>query len=180
MNLPDPTPLPDTKITELETELKEKENKYLYLYAEFDNFKKRTQKERIELVQFGWEKIAHELLQVSDNLERAIEHSQGAALEGLQMVLTQFKNILEKNGIRPLETIHKIFDPNLHEAVGMEPSDFQAQTIIYEHTKGYRLHDRLLRPARVTLSQGPKTTEVPENKGEKNSLLTQEKLEENS
>ncbi|MBI4925262.1 MAG: nucleotide exchange factor GrpE [Bdellovibrio sp.] len=146
------------KLETLEHQLAEKENKYVYLYAEFENFKKRAQKEKIELLQFGWEKIAYELIIVLDNLERALQHTQDSQLiNGLKMVLNQLKNTIEKHGVKALETLHKPFDPNLHEAIGTEPSDHTAQTITQEQMKGYTLHGRLLRPARVILSQGPQS-----------------------
>ncbi|MBI3533961.1 MAG: nucleotide exchange factor GrpE [Deltaproteobacteria bacterium] len=146
------------KLETLEHQLAEKENKYVYLYAEFENFKKRVQKEKIELLQFGWEKIAYELIIVLDNLERALLHTQDSQLiNGLKMVLNQLQNTLEKHGVKALETLHKPFDPNLHEALGTEPSDHTVQTVTKEQMKGYTLHGRLLRPARVILSQGPQS-----------------------
>lgn len=148
------------KIEELEAQVKEKEQKYLYLYAEFENFKKRAVKERSDLLKFGWESLAHDLLQVVDNLERAIAHmpagSDKAITDGIQMVLNQFMGALNRQNVQPIESVHQVFDPNLHEAVGSEPSEHPSGTIIKEQLRGYTLHGRLLRPARVIISEGKK------------------------
>jgi molecular chaperone GrpE len=146
------------KIQELEVQLKDKDNKHLYLYAEFDNFKKRAIKERSELMKFAWEPVARDLLQVMDNLERAIDHTPNTTdpslIAGLKMILDQFKSSLEKQGVQKIESLNQVFDPNVHEAVGQEVSKLPTGTIVKEHEKGYTLHGRLLRPARVVISQG--------------------------
>jgi molecular chaperone GrpE len=146
------------RVQELEAQLKEKESKYLYLYAEFENFKKRAVKERADLLKFGWEPAARELLQVVDNLERALEHAPPSTdktlIEGLQMVLNQFKSVLQKQGIQHIDSMQKSFDPEYHEAVGQEASDQPEGTVVKEHMRGYTLHGRLLRPARVVVSGG--------------------------
>lgn len=151
----------EKRIAELEAQVKEKEAKYLYLYADFENFKKRAVKERSDLVKFGWESVARELLQVIDNLERAIHHmppgTDKTLADGIQMVLNQFRAALAHQGVQTIETAAKPFDPNLHEAVGQESSDQPEGTVIQEHQKGYTLHGRLLRPARVIVSAGKNT-----------------------
>lgn len=150
----------EKKIQELEAQLKEKEQKYVYLYAEFENFKKRSIKERSDLMKFGWESLAHELLQVVDNLERALSHmppqADPAITGGIQMVLNQFMAALNRQNVQPISTLLQPFDPNLHEAVGAEASEHPAGTITQEQLKGYTLHGRLLRPARVIVSEGKK------------------------
>ena len=144
------------KIEELEAQLKEKEQKYVYLYAEFDNYKKRVIKERSDLLKFGWESLALDLLQVIDNLERAISHipegADKAVAEGIRMVLNQFTSALQRQNVQPIESVNKPFDPHLHEAVGSEASEQASGTILREQLKGYMLHGRLLRPARVIVS----------------------------
>jgi molecular chaperone GrpE len=120
----DPQTEAQKRIEELEGQVKEKEAKYLYLYADFDNFKKRSIKERSDLIKFGWEPLARELLQTVDNLERALSHipagSDSKLVEGLDLILNQFKATLQKNGVQHIESLKKVFDPNLHEAVGQE------------------------------------------------------------
>jgi molecular chaperone GrpE len=152
----------EKRIQELEAQVKEKESRYLYLYAEFENFKKRAVKERADLLKFGWESLAQELLQTIDNLERALAHTPANTdknlIEGLNMVLNQFKSTLQKQGVQQIESLKKNFDPNLHEAIGQEKSDLPAGTITQEHLRGYTLHGRLLRPARVVVSEGSPET----------------------
>ncbi len=146
------------RVAELEAQVKEKESRYLYLYADFENFKKRTVKERSDLLKYGWESIAREFLQVADHLELAIEHAPNGAdknlVDGLQMVLSQFRSTLQKQGVQAIETAKQNFDPNFHEAIAQEPSSEPAGTILREQGKGYTLHGRLLRPARVVVSGG--------------------------
>ena len=147
------------KLQELEAAVKEKENKYLYLYAEFENFKKRALKERLDLMKYGWESVARELIQVLDNVDRALGHAPEATdknfLSGLQMVQQQFRDTLGKQGVQRVEAEKKFFDPSLHEAIGQIPSDLPSGTVVKEETCGYVLHGRLLRPARVIISAGP-------------------------
>jgi molecular chaperone GrpE len=152
----DPAAELSARLEAAEGKAKEAEQKYLYLYAEFENYKKRIIKERSDLVKFGWEGVARELLDVADNLDRALHHAPAGIdanwLQGIQMVAQQFHNALEKQGVSPVHT--KEFDPNLHEAVGQEDSEQPAGTILKEHSRGYLLHGRLLRPARVVVSAG--------------------------
>ncbi len=150
----------EAKIAELEAQVKEKESKYLYLYADFENFKKRSVKERSDLIKFGWESVARNLLGVVDNLERALDHmpenTDANFKQGLNMVLTEFRNTLQKQGVQLIETKDKPFDPNLHEAIATEESDLPQGTIVKDHVRGYTLHGRLLRPAQVVVSAGRK------------------------
>ena len=143
---------------DLELQLKEKESKYLYLYADFENFKKRAVKERSDLLKYGWENAGRELVGIVDNLERAISHAPAdtdpTLLAGLKMVLQQFYTALEKQGIKRVIAVGKSFDPLLHEAVESVFSDQPSGAVIKEHTSGFTLHGRLLRPARVAVSQG--------------------------
>ena len=139
-----------------QTSLKDQQNKYLYLYAEFETFKKRAIKERSELVKFGHEGLARELLQVADNLDRALEHSTdtGALVEGIKMVRQQLADTLVKFGVAEIKATGSKFDPELHEAVGQEKgsSDADEGKVLRELQKGYTINGRLLRPARVTVA----------------------------
>jgi molecular chaperone GrpE len=163
---PTPSQLAATqaRIAELEAqlaqlpELKEKEARYLYLYADFENFKKRAAKERTDLIKFGWEPVARDLLEVLDNLDRAVQHippgTDKNLTTGLQMVMQQFRATLEKQGVQKIEALGKPFDPNFHEAVASQPSDEPADQVIQEQQAGYTLHGRLLRPSQVVVSTG--------------------------
>lgn len=151
----------------------EAEKKYLYLYAEFENFKKRAFKERQDALKFGWEPVARGLLEVLDNLERAqVAATQGPEagradlLKGLELVIREFRATLQRGGVHQVELLHKPFDPNWAEAVGQVPSDSPAGTVCQEITKGYSFHGRLLRPARVHVSQGTINENTPLTEGE--------------
>jgi len=155
------TPPPVSPTPELEAKLAEAQQKYVYLYAEFDNFKKRAIKERQDLLKFAFEPAAREILGVADNLGRALEFMPEGTDKnlkaGIQMVYDQLTQTLQKQGVEVIVATGSPFDPNLHEAVGQQPSDQAEGTIIQEHQKGYTLHGRLLRPSRVVVSAGPQT-----------------------
>jgi molecular chaperone GrpE len=139
----------------LKKDLEEQKNRYLYLYAEFDTFKKRSIKERSDLLKFGHENLSKELLQVSDNLERALEHTANvdSLVQGLKMVHQQLLETLQKFGVQKIEVQGKAFDPQFHEAVGTEKNDSVTEGhIVREAQKGYTLHGRLLRAARVLVA----------------------------
>jgi molecular chaperone GrpE len=144
------------KIQDLEAQLKEKDNKYVYLYADFENFKKRAIKERSDVMKFGWESLARELVQVIDNLERALAHmpanTDKTLGDGLHMVMQQLRTAMQKQGVQRVDSVNQSFDPNLHEAVSEEPSEKPPGTIVREELKGYTLHGRLLRPSQVVVS----------------------------
>ncbi|MBC7385919.1 MAG: nucleotide exchange factor GrpE [Cryobacterium sp.] len=146
------------RVAELEAALKEEKNKYLYLYADFDNYKKRAVKERSEAMKYGWENVARDLLAVVDNLERAVEHIPGTVdanlKAGIEMTVSQFRNTLEKQGVALIPSGGTPFNPELHEAMGQEPSDLPSGTVTQTLVKGYTLHGRLLRPAKVVMSSG--------------------------
>jgi molecular chaperone GrpE len=145
-------------MAEMEKKMKEAEQKYVYLYADFENFKKRSIKERQDVMKFGWEKVASGLLEVMDNFDRALSFAKPDGdqnlLNGLKMVAQQFRATLEKEGVAVIPTENQSFNPELHESVGQLPSEKPAGVIAQELQKGYTLHGRLLRPARVMISSG--------------------------
>ncbi len=134
------------------------EEKYKYLYADFENYKKRAIKERQDAMKFGWENVAGDLLQVIDNLDRALQYAKpdtdANLLSGLKMVAQQFITTLGKQGVAVIPAIDHPFNPELHEASGEMPSDKPKGIITQELQKGYTLHGRLLRASRVMLSSG--------------------------
>ncbi len=127
--------------------------------AEFDNFKKRTLKEREESIRFANEGLIRDLLPVVDNLERAVSHAQSNSdanllLEGVKMVLKGLLNVLSKHGVSSIGAVGLPFDPLKHEAmVQLESSEHEPNTVIEEHHKGYLLNNRLLRPSLVTVAK---------------------------
>ena len=130
--------------------------------AEFENFRKRLDRERAEIYQRTRAEVLLELLPVLDNFERALMSLETsgddaeALHQGVALIHKQLKDAVTKMGLQPVESIGKSFDPNLHEAITVEPTDeHEENTIIEEFQRGYRLGDRLLRPARVKVAGTP-------------------------
>ncbi len=142
----------------LRRELTERNDQLLRLAADFENFRRRKAQELADRSRYASEEAALALLPVLDNLRRAIGHSgadvSGQQLQdGLRMVVAQFEQALAAVGVEPVETVGARFDPALHEAIGGEESDAVSEdTVIAELQPGYRLHDRLLRPALVRVA----------------------------
>src|SRR5215218_4135104 len=127
------------------------------LQADFDNYRKRAARDQEALVARAGERIVKELLPILDDLERALEaaeqHEEGRQ-DGVQLVHRQLEQLLEKEGLAPVETDGQ-FDPHVHEALLTQPSNEDEGSVIEVLQKGYRLGDRVLRPARVVVA-GPK------------------------
>ncbi|MGH3105166.1 MAG: nucleotide exchange factor GrpE [Gaiellaceae bacterium] len=128
---------------------------YLRLAADFDNYRKRVAREQAALVGRAGERIVKELLPVLDDLGRALvaadEHEEAKLVEGVQLVHRQLSELLEREGLAEIETNGR-FDPHVHEALLSQPSDQEEGTVIEVVQKGYRLGDRVLRPARVVVA----------------------------
>jgi molecular chaperone GrpE len=137
----------------------ENEEKYLRLAADFQNFKRRTQKETTEIYSRAIMGIATDLLEVLDNFERAIvqdkkNKADEKFLEGMEMILKQFLNILEKNGVKEIEAQGTDFDPNLHSAIQTQKaSDTKPGKVVSVMQKGYIIGDKVLRPSMVIVSE---------------------------
>lgn len=135
--------------------------KYIRLAADFENYKKRLAKEKADVVAYGNEELIKALLNVIDNLERALDHADEekdpkALIEGVKLVHKQFLSCLEKFGVKFVEaTPGQEFDPRMHQAIErVETPDFTPGLIISEMLRGYTLKERLLRPALVVVSRG--------------------------
>lgn len=149
-------------------EAKSHQEQYLRTLADMENLRKRTQREKEELAKFANENILREILPVIDNLERAMEHVEQSEdgqglVEGVQMTLTQFNQVLSRFGVESFETVGEPFDPALHQAMGqMETADQPINTVVQQMQKGYQLNDRLLRPAFVMVAKAPSEAPAPE------------------
>ncbi len=164
---------PESELQDLRQKLAQKEeeargnyDRFLRERAELDNFKKRMQREKAEAMRFASEPLIRELLPVVDNLERAVEHGNGngkSVLEGVQLVLRALLGILERHGVKRIDAVGEPFDPTRHEAMAqVESAEIEPNRVIEQHHTGYLLHDRLLRPALVTVS-GRKTNVAVES-----------------
>ncbi|UCE85737.1 MAG: nucleotide exchange factor GrpE [Deltaproteobacteria bacterium] len=170
---PEPSEI-DEATASLEKELEETRDRLIRLQADFENFRKRTLRERAEAFRYGHQNVVKDLLPTVDNLERAVAHareSEGGDLEGflqgVELVLRELLGALSKHGVTPIEADGQPFDPSIHEAMGQTPDDSVApNTVVQVLEKGYRLLDRLLRPTRVLVSArseaGPASDPGPE------------------
>lgn len=145
------------QIEEKEAALQDYINQMQRLQADFANYKKRIEKEKSEIYLYANEKLAEELLGTMDNLERALEaasEEQGTGLfQGIELVLKQLKELLKRNGVEEIEALNQPFDMNLHHAVAQEEAEAEANTIIEVFQKGYKIHQKVLRPAMVKVAK---------------------------
>jgi molecular chaperone GrpE len=138
----------------------------LRLKAEFENYKKRSLKERDEYIQYSSADIIAQLLPIIEHLERGLEGGRHAAkpdeiLRGMQMILKELEILLKKNGVTQIESKGKKFDPGLHEVMGYaETKDFHEDTVIEELQKGYKIYDKVLRHAKVRIAKKPQDKAV--------------------
>jgi molecular chaperone GrpE len=144
--------------TPADAELAEMKDKYLRLYAEFENFKKRSQRDKEDLSRYSKEEVLYHLLPVIDNLEMALKHSgdnlsQGL-VKGVEITLREFQRVTEKFGLTPISAMDKPFDPALHHAMTVvERPDLEDKTVVEEFRKGYMFGDKVLRPSLVAVSK---------------------------
>lgn len=144
-----------------EAEIARVREQLLRTAADFDNFRKRTRRELIEADHRGREELLRDLLPIFDNLERAAAHTETATdvqslADGIQMVMRQFLDILAKLGIERIESVGKPFDPAVHEAIQhMETPEHPPGVVAAEVQAGYRMGDRLVRPAMVVVAKAP-------------------------
>jgi molecular chaperone GrpE len=136
-------------------------DRFLRERAELENFKKRVQRERAEAQRFAAEQLVRDLLPIIDNLERAVEHAESGGngqplVEGVRLVLKSALDVLERHGVTRIEAAGARFDPELHEAIARIPdAEREPNQVVQQFQAGYRLHDRLLRPAQVSVSGAP-------------------------
>jgi len=148
------------KLKEDAEKSKEYWEKILRLQADFENIRKRLEREKQDFVKFANEEMIAELLNILDDLERAVELAQSkhqdlpAFLKGVEMILAHLYELLKERGVRPIEAKDKTFDPHYHEALmQVENKDSPEHTIVEELQKGYLLNDRVIRTAKVKVSK---------------------------
>lgn len=152
---------PEARVAALEAEVEELRAANLLARADFENFRKRAARERLEIADRARGDLVERLLPVLDNLERACaaaseEDKASAWYEGLSMVYGQFVQQLREEGVEPIEAVGAAFDPAYHEAVSVTPHpDAPEGAIVFELRKGYTLRDRVVRPSQVVTSSGP-------------------------
>ena len=145
----------DAVVDDLRSALEERDAQYLRLAADFENFRRRSAQEGLDRVRYAPEAAAVALLPVLDNLQRAIQHAPEGdpMVDGVRMVARQFEDALGSLGVTRIEAAGQPFDPALHEAIGGEESpDVAEDTVLAVLQDGYRLHDRVLRPALVRVA----------------------------
>jgi molecular chaperone GrpE len=129
--------------------------------ADFENYKKRSAREKEEAIKYANSSLLEKLLAIVDNFELGLEAARAEGenspvFSGMSMVLKQLMDFLRDNGLQPIDATGQKFDPNLHEAIAHEPSDeFPEGVVVRQTRRGYRMKDRLLRPSSVVVSSGP-------------------------
>ena len=156
----------EAKLEIKEQEAKENYDRLLRVSAEFENYKKRASRDLAELRKFANQSLIKEMLSVIDNLELAMDSTNGhktidqGLLQGLDMTHKEILKVFEKFNVKPIEAKGHAFDPTFHEAVMQEATDeFDENTVINELQKGYLIHDRLLRPAMVVVARPKESTD---------------------
>ena len=148
------------RVEELVSQLEEANSRQLRLAADFDNFKKRARQEQLDTMRYAAATVAERLLPVLDDAERALEHAPEGIdeswLKGLQMTFRKLEGVLASVGVERIDAVGAAFDPSLHEAIGSDDtSDQPEDTVVAELRPGYRMHDRVLRPALVKVARRP-------------------------
>ncbi len=163
-------PSPEERIKALEEELQETKDKYIRLYAEFDNYRKRVQKDREELLKYGTEPLIMELLTIVDTLEMALSHAKeesnvDSLIKGVELTLKEFHKVLKKYGVEEIEALGKPFNPEIHHAMSqVVRSDVDDKTVVEEYRKGYKLNDKVIRPSLVAVSRRSEEGSVEEDR----------------
>jgi molecular chaperone GrpE len=150
----------NAQLATAQKQAQENYDRLLRVSAEFDNYKKRSSREMQEVVKYANERMAKELLGVVDNLERAIASAlqaggtDRALIQGVELTLNETLKILERHHVTAIQAMGQPFDPNFHQAMlQMESADQPPNTVVQELQRGYRIHERLLRPALVAVSK---------------------------
>lgn len=150
----------EKELEEAKKTIEEQKDKYLRLSAEFDNYRKRTMKEKTELIKNGGEKAISAILPILDDLERALQNMQKAdnvqsMYEGLDLIFQKFHKVLSQEGLQKMEPVGETFDTDYHEAIALVPAPDEAQKgkVLDCVQTGYKLNDKVIRHAKVVVAQ---------------------------
>ena len=177
---------PEERIAALEAEKAETRDRMLRIAAEFENYKKRSRKEQTDNEGKVREAVLRDMLEVIDNLDRATAATGGATdlqsvQQGIALVLRLFAQKLERYDVKPLDAKGKPFDPRLHEAISQAPSaEVAPGTVLNELQKGYKIGERLLRPAAVVVAIAPPSPPSPDGGGSGSGTPTEISLDDDS
>jgi molecular chaperone GrpE len=165
--VPEEEKVPETESDKLlgvakdfEVKLAEMQDKYLRLSAEFDNYRKRTLKEKMDISRYAGEELLKNLLPIADDFERALRHADTSddcksMMEGIKLIYTKFVSFLTKNGIREIESLNTSFNVDLHDAVSKVPvtDENQKGKVVEVLLKGYYIKDKVLRHSKVVIGE---------------------------
>lgn len=149
------------ELERMRSDAEEVQNRYLRALADYDNFRKRQREETARQISVAREQMLCKLLPIVDNLERGLaaaeeQHSFESLLEGVTLTLRQMQEMMQREGVEPIEAVGQEFNPELHEAMmRVETSDQPENTVVDEFEKGYTFSGRVLRPSRVAVAANP-------------------------
>lgn len=147
------------KVAELEAKLDETENKMLRLQADYENFKRRSRLDQEAAQKYRSQSLVTDIIPALDNFERAlqieaVDEKSKSILQGMEMIYNQLIQAIQNEGVEAIESVGLPFDPNFHQAVmQVEDENFESNTVVEELQKGYKLKDRVIRPAMVKVNQ---------------------------
>lgn len=154
-----PTPEDLASLREQAAQAEDNRNLYVHAMADLDNFRKRAARERQDAVKYANESLLNKIIPVLDSFEMALaatDSAHAAVRDGVKMILDQLRGALGEAGLEEIDAAGQVFDPSLHEAVSMqETADVADGHVVHQLRKGYRLNDRLLRPATVVVARAP-------------------------
>lgn len=150
----------EQKIEQLEAELADVRNQALRLAADFDNYKKRSRQDAQDSVRYASIGVVEKVLPVLDDLQRVLQHAPEGVdenwLKGLALTVSKLEEVLVEQGLAPIESVGTRFDPAVHEAIGSEETDEHPEdTVVSELRRGWKLHERVVRPALVRVARPP-------------------------
>jgi molecular chaperone GrpE len=148
-------------VESLQAELADAEKRVLLAHADLENFRRRNRREMQDQLRYASLGLMNDVLESVDNLQRAVESYEKDAngdglVEGVKLVAQQINTVLQNNGCKKIEAVGQTFDPNLHQALQMQPSEeHEANIVMMDLRPGFQLHDRVIRPSQVFVSTGP-------------------------